>query len=113
MTTIQPELTLDLDGGYADLQDAFRRMDESDRDGWERNVIRQAIEYIADQGEAFTSDDVRSIDGFPEVHPNRIGMAFNHAVRSGYLTEIGRRPSKIRSAHGRKVGVYLRTDLHH
>lgn len=112
MTAVQPELTLDLDGGYADLQAAFSRMDDDDRGGWERNVIRQAIEYVARQGAAFTSDDVRSIEGFPEVHPNRIGMAFNQAVRSGYLREIGRRPSRIRHAHGRKVGVYLLTELH-
>lgn len=112
MTTTQPELTLDLDGGFADLQAAFSRMDREDRDGWESNVIRQAIEYVAKQGDSFTSDDVRGLPGFPKVHPNRIGQAFNQAVRTGYLVEIGRRPSRIRQAHGRKVGVYLLASLH-
>lgn len=85
----------------AELQEAYARLDASDRSGWETSVILTAIRFCADQGGAFSANDVRPL--LPEVNTNRIGRCFALARELGEIVPVGAVKSSDRGTHGKPV----------
>jgi hypothetical protein len=81
--------------------------EESDRSGWNKALIDQAIDAMADTGEQFSANDVRIL--LPDDVPTAlIGNRFNHAATNrGVIRFLGYVRSTKRNTHNKQVGLWV------
>lgn len=110
MSTVTIEVDADL---HARIQDCIAARDagiaqaeEADRTGWNRNLIDQAIDYLAATGQPFSSNDLRVL--LPDDLPGPLfGGRFSAAVTQRRIRFIGFTRSTKKNTHGKAVNLYV------
>lgn len=109
--TVTITVDADLHSRIADCiaarDEGMRRAEESDRSGWNKALIDQAIDVLAATGQPFSSNDLRIL--LPEDLPGPLfGARFQHAVNNrGVIRFVGQTRSTKRNTHGKAVNVYV------
>ncbi|MBA3251459.1 MAG: hypothetical protein H0T66_14405 [Geodermatophilaceae bacterium] len=68
-------------------------------DAWWRSCADAGISYLARSGLPWSADDLWDL-GVPRPdHPNRVGAAFQAAVKAGQIQQVGFALSRRRSRH--------------
>lgn len=88
-----------------DLEEGRARRDEgaatvaANTPSWQEEA-RQAIGYLAAQGEPFSADDLVELVGMPP-HPNSLGAAFVSSSRRGAIRALGYTQGRRPESHAR------------
>lgn len=76
-------------------------------DNWWKEIVDDAIAYLAATGTPFTADDVRDL-GIPDPHaPQAWGARFMAATRAGLIVRVGDASSRRPSVHAHRIGLYV------
>jgi hypothetical protein len=105
--TVDEELHSKIAACIAERDEGMRLAEESDRSGWNKNLIDQAIDFLASTGQPFSANDLRVL--LPDDVPGPLfGSRFQHASRNRrVIRSVGDTTSTKKNTHAKPVGLWV------
>jgi hypothetical protein len=87
--------------------EGMRQAEDSDRSGWNKALIDQAIDVLAGTGEPFSANDLRVL--LPDDLPGPLfGARFQHASRNrGVIQPLSLTASSKKNTHAHPIRVWV------
>ena len=115
MTTVLVEVDADLHARITDCiaarDEGMAQAEESDRTGWNKALIDQAIGHFAATGRPFSANDLRVV--LPDDVPGPLfGARFYAASVQGRIRFVGYVRSTKKNTHSKPVARWVGTTTH-
>ena len=104
--TVDADLHATITDCIAARDEGMARAEDADRSGWNKALIDQAIDALANTGERFSSNDLRVL--LPDDIPGPLfGARFSAAQTKGRIRFVGYTRSTKKNTHGKPVAVWV------
>ena len=95
-----------IEAAIAARNEGWAQAEAADRSGWDKNLIDQAIDALAETGEPFSANELREL--LPDnVRASLMGGRFVNARSRGVIRWDGWTTSTKRNTHGKGIGRYV------